>query len=183
MMKVIKKQGNIIEAYRLGEESEKMQELLNKGLVVEKQAGIYEVFSQEAVNGKGEIAYVGEFLKIDSKGMPYPNKIEYFLNNHRRLGENKYEQIPKSLEAWTCTEEQELCEEILYLMEEKGLVIDKENENAYYTAPLWGTLLSAAKNAVIIFYKIERADDGKILDIDFNFVERNEFEKTYQVIS
>lgn len=183
MIKVKKKEGKTVEAYRLGEEHVKLDELMEKKLLVEKKSGIYEVFSQEAVNKEGgEIAHAGYYIKIDSAGYPYPLKSEYFLKEHKRLSGNKYEQIPKPLDAFVWSEGEEMCEEILYLIQEKALVIDKENEAKFYTAPLWGTMLSARKDAVVVFYQIERDETGKILDIDFNFVERSEFEKTYNYL-
>lgn len=179
MFKVIKKQGKIVEAYRLGEESEPVRRLIQEGKIVEKDQGIFEVFSQEAVNTSGEIAYPGDYIKVDSSGAPYPVKSDFFLKNHRRLDGIRYEQIPVPLDAWTS--DQEMCEEINYLIKEKGLMIDETSEDKYFTAPLWGTMLSAARDAVIVFYEIKRDNKGLIRDIDFNFVQHEEFEKTYHV--
>ena len=67
-------------------------------------------------------------------------------------------------------------------MAQKGLVIDETSEEKYFTAPLWGTMLSAAKNAMIIFYELLWDRDGKVVEADFNFVARSEFEKTYNMI-
>ena len=86
MFRVIKKQGKIVEAYRLGEESRMIRHLMEEGKIIEKGSGIFEVFSQEAVHGSGEIAYTGDFIKVDASGMPYPNTGGFFLKNHRRLG-------------------------------------------------------------------------------------------------
>lgn len=54
MFRVIKKQGKIVEAYRLGEESRMIRHLMEEGKIIEKGSGIFEVFSQEAVHGSGE---------------------------------------------------------------------------------------------------------------------------------
>ena len=75
-----------------------------------------------------------------------------------------------------------MCEEILFLMKEKGLVIKPDDYDHYFTAPLFGTVESAARNAVIVFYSISRNDSGCISDIDFNFVARDEFGRTYSII-
>ena len=75
-----------------------------------------------------------------------------------------------------------MCDEIAFLMEEKGLVIDRQSRDRYFSAPLWGTTLYAARDAVIIFYSITRDQMGRIIDADFNFVERGVFGKTYERI-
>ncbi|MEE0751161.1 hypothetical protein [Frisingicoccus sp.] len=180
MFRVIKKQGKIVEAYRLGEESRMIRHLMEEGKIIEKGSGIFEVFSQEAVHGSGEIAYTGDFIKVDASGMPYPNTGGFFLKNHRRLGQDRYEQIPSVLLAWRS--DQPMCEEMEFLIREKELKIDTENPETYYTAPLWGTRLSASETAMILFYKIDRDADGHIRDIDFNFVQRDEFDKTYRIL-
>jgi hypothetical protein len=45
---------------------------------------------------------------------------------------------------------------------------------------LFGTLESAARDAVIVFYAIRRDDAGRITDADFNLVDREAFEQTYE---
>lgn len=62
------------------------------------------------------------------------------------------------------------------------LLINEEDPDRYFSAQLWGTTLSAAKDAVIVFYSVTRDPDGKILEISFNFVARSEFDKTYDII-
>lgn len=179
-MKVIKKKGLFIRAFCLGEEPEIMRHYVKKGVLRKREDDIYEVFSKEAMNGTGQLARIGDYIKIDTAGDIYPNGRDYFLQNHRQIGEHIYEQIPKELDAWTY--EAGMCQEIKFLIRNKGLVIDETSEEKYYTAPLWGTKLSAGKNAVIIFYRIDKDEKGHIQDIDFNFVERKEFEKTYCII-
>lgn len=44
------------------------------------------MFLQEALNGGsgyGQMDENGDWIKIDSQGCPYPNKKEYFEENHR----------------------------------------------------------------------------------------------------
>ena len=72
--------------------------------------------------------------------------------------------------------------EMQYLVEHKQLTFHEDEPNRYFQAPLWGTMLSAARNAVIVFYRIDRDESGKILDAEFNFVARDEFEKTYEIL-
>lgn len=179
-MKVIKKKGLFIRTFGLGTDLEMTDHYLKKGVLRKRAGDVYEVFSKEAINGTGQLARIGDYVKIDTAGDLYPNSREYFLENHRQIGEHIYEQIPKELSVWT--NEEDMCEEIEFLIQNKGLVINKESEEKYYTAPLWGATLSAARDAVIIFYKIDKDESGSIRDIDFNFVERKEFEKTYCII-
>lgn len=177
MKQVIKKSGKIVQAYRLGEEGPVVQKLIEEGKIKKIGNDFYEVFSQESKNGKGEVAFPGDYVKVDSAGYPYPNSEKFFLENHVHISGDDYEQLPKPLYAWEVTDG--MCKEIEFLVEKKGLVIDEDSEEAYFTAPLWGTMLSAAKDAVIIFYEILWDKDGNVLEADFNFVAKNEFDKTY----
>lgn len=181
MFKVIKNKGKEVTAYCLGEKEDSVvKKLREEGKIVEQNSGVFEIFSRESVNGKGQIAYTGDFVKIDSSGYPYPNERQYFLNNHKYLSENKYEQIPKPLDAWNLDED--MCDEVEFLKCEKGLTIDETDEEKCFTAPLWGSILSAPKDAVIVFYEINREENGEIKDIEFNFVQRDEFEKIYSLV-
>ncbi len=178
MKKVIKKSGKLVQAYCLGEKNEKVKELMEKGFLTQCENGQWRVFSQEAE--QGEVAQHGDYIKIDSNGRPYPNDREFFLKNHKAAGENLYEQIPHVLEVWDSTEE--MCPEVKFLIKSKGLVINDKDEQKYYKAPLWGDILTAGRDAVIVFYSIERDTEGNIVDAEFNFVAREEFEKTYTVL-
>lgn len=183
MFDVVKKNGTRLFAYRLGETHPVIDRLISEGKIVPRENDEFEIMSQEAYNGgsgKGQLAHAGDYIKIDSSGFPYPNLAEFFISNHRRISGDEYEQIPKPLKAWTVQEP--VCEEIQFLIEHKDLVFAEDDEEHYFTAPLWGTIESAAKDSVIIFYSIERDSSGKIIDAEFNFVVRNEFDKTYNII-
>lgn len=180
MKLVIKKSGKTVQAYRLGEEHEILDRLMEEGKIKQIDEEHYEVFSREAVNGTGEIAKKGDFVKIDSAGFPYPNGVDFFLKNHVHRSGDDYEQLPKPLSAWTSSDK--MCEAVEFLQKEKGLVIDEANAEKYFSAPLWGSILSAKKDAVIVFYRIDRDENGIITDADFNFVEQTEFEKTYRIV-
>ncbi len=177
-MRVIKKEGKHVRAWRLGSDSPVLSGLLEAGLIRKRAGGVYEVFSREAVNGSGQLAREGDYIKLDSEGHPYPNSAEFFLANHRQLCGDEYEQLPKPLEAWELTEKE--TDVIRFLREHKGLEIRPEEEARCFTAPLWGTLESAARDAVLVFYSVERDADGAVTDVDFNFVARSEFEKSYR---
>ena len=183
MYKIIKKQGKIVEAYRLGEDNVLFKNLQKENKLLDLHNGKYEVFSQEAVNsesGHGQVAEKEDWIRLDSAGYPYPCTDEWFKENMRHIEGDKYEQIPKPLMAWDCT--QHMCQEILFLIEKKGLKIDENSQQKYYSAILWGNPEAAAKNAVIVFYDISYDQDGMIVDAEYNFIERGEFNKTYNII-
>lgn len=168
-------------AYRLGEDCEELQALINRGLVIPREGGYYEVFSQEAVRSgaeHGEKAWPGDYVKVDGSGYPYPLKAEWFEANHRRIRDHEYEQIPEALSAWDAGEP--MCPEIRYLIEHRGLVIRPDDFDRMFTAPLWGTVESAAGDAVIVFYSLTYAEDGSVADAVFNFVAGEEFLASYE---
>lgn len=184
MLKVMKKQGKTVKAYCLGTESPEIVRLIREGKIISLGSGFYELMSQEAVtgdSGHGELAKAGDFVKLDSAGFPYPNDRDFFIANHRHISGDNYEQIPKPLFAWTI--EEPMCPEIEFLLRENRLQIQEEYQNKCFSAILWGTLESAAKDAVVVFYDVTKDSKGSICDISFNFVARDEFEKTYNVIA
>ncbi|MBQ1685133.1 MAG: hypothetical protein II072_06450 [Clostridia bacterium] len=183
MKTVIKNKGKTVCAYKLGTDDGLLTELIKNGKLIPLENGDYEVMSQEAISGstgKGQLAHTGDYIKIDSSGCPYPNTAEFFEQNHRHIEGCTYEQIPKPLKAWLFGEP--MCEEILFLMQKKGLVIRPDDYDHYFTAPLFGTVESAARSAAIVFYSILRNELGGLLDIEFNFVARDVFDKTYSFI-
>lgn len=180
MIRIIKKSGKRVNAYRLGDANPILERLIREGKIIRRNDGSYRVMSQETVKGEtgsGEKALAGDFIKIDGSGFPYPNAADFFQANHKWISGDEYEQIPKPLAAWTASEP--VGEEIEFLIKNRGLVIDKNNEEKYFTAPLWGTIESASKDAVVVFYQIIRDAEGHVKDADFNFVCRSEFEKNY----
>lgn len=181
MILVQKKQGKIVTAYQLGTQHPVINKLMQEKKIISLPDGQFEVMSQEAVHGKGEIAQTGDFIKLDADGWPYPNTQTFFQNNHRHLSGAEYEQIPQPLEAWTADED--LCEEVFFLIKNRGLVLNADDPAHYFTAPLWGTLESAARDAVLVFYSIQRDETGRITDADFNFVARNIFDQDYDILS
>ena len=178
-MLVIKKEAKRVSAYRLGTESSAIDFLIARGLVKRRKDGNYEVFSRESMDGSGQIAKPGDYIKVDSEGYPYPNEETFFLQNHRQISDDVYEQFPKPLEAWSVEEPEN--DVIRFLKENKGLAFDAKTPEHLFSAPLWGTIESAAQDAVIVFYRVERDVTGKIIDVDYNFVARSEFTKSYLV--
>lgn len=184
MYKVIKNKGKIVKAYQLqpGSDNAMIKELIENGKIYDFGDGRYEIHSQEAVNGAvgGEKAMAGDWIKVDSKGCPYPNTKEYFQTNHRHVEGDTFEQLPKPLSAWDG--KLEMCPEVAFLVEKKGLIIDEESSDRRYTAQLWGTTEVAAEDAMIVFYSISYDDTGHVTDCDWNFVEKSEFDRIYSVI-
>lgn len=182
MYKVIKNKGKTVEAYQLGSDNPVIKALMDDGKIYDIGNGRYEIHSQEAVNGDsgGEKAMDGDWVKIDSKGCPYPNKKEYFETNHRRIEGDTFEQLPKLLSAWDA--KLEICPEITFLVEKKGLIIDETSSERRYIAELWETTEVAAEDAMLVFYSVSYGMAGNITDCDWNFVERSEFDRTYSVI-
>ncbi len=179
MRKAIKKRGKLVHAVRLGDGSATEERLIAEGKIV-KRGDVYEIFTRETAGEKGETAQSGDYCKIDTDGMPYPNEKVFFEQGHRHIEGEMYEQIPKPLYVWTA--EDEICDELRFLQAHKSLRLDEENPESYFSAPLWGTVLTAARDAFLVFYSVERDANGSITDADFNFVAREEFDKTYSFI-
>lgn len=179
MLTIMKKTGRPVEAYRLGENEPMEQKLLEEKKIRRTEDGAYELFSSEAVNGAGELAEAGDYFKVDSHGFPYPNKKEWFEANHTHISGNQYMQIPKPLKAWK--DGMPVCEEIAWLLETGRLTIDKADIERYFHAFLYGSPLSAARDAAIVFYEVKRDDAGTIEDMDFCFVARDIFEQVYRI--
>lgn len=54
--------------------------------------------------------------------------------------------------------------------------------NLLYSAILWGNPEAEDRNAVLVFYSISYSGDGTVLDAEYNFVEKKEFDRTCDVI-
>ena len=179
MTKYVRKtEGKEVRAYQLGSNSFAEEGMKAVGKIVSKGNGIYEIFSQECRGDKGEKAKTGDYFKIDSKGFPYPNEKNWFEENHRAINVEQgiYEQIPKPLLAWELGDA--MIPEVQYLLDTKKLVINEENKEETFGATLWGAWETAAYDAVVIFYSVEY-DNGEVIDCDFNFIARDEFQKVY----
>lgn len=182
MRQAIKSKKKIVKAYQLGTGSHMEKLLLEEGTLVLREDGKYELFSQEAVNGKGEVAVAGDYFKVDDiegKHFPYPNEKSWFEANHTHLHDDEYEQENKPLFIWQATDP--VSEEIRYLLDTRKMTIKEEDYEHYFNAFLWGTDLSAAKDATVIFYNIDRDENGGITDIGFNFIAKAQFESDYEL--
>lgn len=176
----IKKQGKVVKAYQLGVGNPMETQLIQEGAIKVIGNGQYELFSQEAVNGHGEVAVAGDYFKVDDKNgrhYPYPNKKDWFESNHIHVSGDEYQQKPKPNMIWESTDK--INKAVKWLLDNKKLVINKGDEQHFFNAVLWGSLLSAAKDAVLVFYGIIKTPNGDIDDVDFNFVARDIFTRDY----
>lgn len=180
MRTIIKSKQPQVKAWQLGRNSPMEQQMLREGKIRCLSPGHYEIFSQEALGKTGELAEAGDYFKVDHAGYPYPNQRAYFEANHTPLGGEDYLQIPKPLEAWLLGDPEE--EIIAFLQTHKGLQIRPEQPDACFRAPLWGSILTAAADAVLVIYRTVRDEAGRICDAEFNFVARPEFDKTYRFL-
>lgn len=180
---LVQKKQRIVKACRLGNADPAIDSLIRERKLIDRGNGVYEVFSQEAVRAKamhGETAHAGDYIKIDSRGFPYPNTSEFFHQNYRHIGNNLYETIPVVLHAWTSS--MPVSMEVKFLISKKGLVLNPGDPQHYFSATLYGTKESADIHAVLIFYRIDHDKQGNITDIEFNFVARDEFDRTYDIL-
>lgn len=177
-MKKVKKTNVWVKAFELGCENSLEQKYIDNGKIV-KHNEYYEVHSTETT-GEGEIAQRGDYVKIDQADNPYPNKREIFLKHHKHIDENKYEQFPQILWSWQYGDTED--DVIDYLLCNGRLKINPESEDCFYQAQLWGTTLSAKKNDIILIYDVQR-DRDTIINVDFNLIDKQEFDKTYEYIN
>lgn len=176
-MKVIKLKGKQVKAYILGNGSPEEIRMMEEGKIKKTDIG-YELFSQEAMGAVGQKAKKGDYFKIDNEDRPYPNEKQWFEKNHSLIEENLYEQLPKELDSWE--KGQPLSEEVKFLLNSGRIKIDENSSERYFEAFLWGTVLHAAEDAILLFYEVIRDENNNIIDIDFNFITRKEFEQTYK---
>ena len=165
-------------AFQLGKNNPLEEELIRAGKIRPDGDGNYEVFSREARNTKGELAKAGDYIKIDSGGYPYPNDREFFESVCVQVGENQYQQNGTPVEVWLADDP--MCDVISFLLSTNRLRLNEASDEQYFQAELWGTMLSAARNAAIIIHSVTRDSQGAIVDVDFYFIERGEFERTYK---
>lgn len=183
MKYAVKSKKKIVKAYPLGEGHPMEAALIAEGAIRRLPDGNYALFSQEAVNGSGQIARPGDYFKVDTidgRHYPYPNDREFFLANHVHLTGDEYEQINKPLLVWQAGDEP--TEELRWLVDTGRLTLKPQEPTHFFNAFLWGADLSAAADATLVFYSVDRDSSGAITDISFNFVARAQFESDYVLI-
>lgn len=178
---LVQKEAVYVQAWQLGAHSEKEEELITNGRIKLHVDGNYEIFSQEATGKTGQIAKPGDYFKVALSGEPYPNERIWFERMHKHIRDDWYEQNSVPLQAWTVDEP--INDTIQFLLDQSLLKINTSDPAHYFSASLWGTIETAAKNAVIIIHHVEKNNENEIISVNFNFVAREEFDKTYRVLS
>lgn len=176
---IIRKKEVKLQAYCLGTGHLMEEKLLNCGLIRKDPDGTYRLFSQET-RGEGQAAKPGDYFKVDSTGSPYPNDRAFFLENHTHLEGDWYLQQAKPLKAWWNREG--MGEELRFILGKGLLQVNETDPDKYYSAQLWGTTLYAPKDTVIVFSQVDRDDAGRIVHVDFYFLDREIFFGTYDIL-
>ena len=169
-----------VRAWQLGAGTEMEKEMVAQGKIKRRNDGAYEVFSMEATGETGQIAKAGDYFKLDDSGKPYPNDKAFFESNHESLGGEWYLQKARPLRIWRADLPME--EPIRFLLDQKTLVIDPDHPDRYFSAQIWGTLETAAQDAVIILWDVQRDGQGQIRHVEFSFVDRRIFGQTYRIL-
>ena len=170
------KRSNPVQAFQLGAGNALEQKYIQSGLIVCLDDGTWEIKTREALD-QGEIARIGDYVKIDSIGMPYPTDQRWFEDNHTHLEGDWYQQKATPRLAWQ--EPQPHCPELQFLLERGLLTRTPENT---FSAFLWNTWQTAAADAVIIFDNALRDAHETLTEVAFHFVAKEEFDQTYQVL-
>ena len=164
-------------AFQLGTPCALAQKLMDAHFLLPLPEGLWEVRTREAKE-QGEIAKTGDYIKLDSIGMPYPVEKEWFEANHTRQEDGLYLQNAQMKKAWH--KDELMCEEIQFLVNEDLLQWDRKTGFGAY---LWGTWQTAAPDVVVVFDEVKTDDQGKIQGVDFHFVAQEEFHATYEISS
>lgn len=183
MRYAVKNKRKIVTAYPLGAGHPMEAALIAEGAIRLREDGQYELFSQEAVNGQGQLAQPGDWFKVDTidgKHYPYPNAKAWFEANHTHLSGDEYEQVNQPLQIWQVGDE--MTEEVRWLVDTGRLTLKPGDPSHYFNAFLWGADLSAASDATLLFYEVERNETGAITGINFNFVAKPEFDACYTLL-
>ena len=176
-MRFAQKKPAVVKAYCLGCGSAVEEQLIKEGKILKHSEDGYELFSQEAKSGEGEKAKKGDFFKVDGSGYPYPIRPESFRANHAHISGDDYVQIPKPRAVWEWGDD--IFPEVQYLLDTRQLKLDEESREAFFQAHLEGAFLTSSRDSVLVFYSMEKDEEGKM---SFNFVAREEFDATYDYI-
>ena len=168
------------QAWELGRGSGMEREMISQGRICVHPNGVYEIFSLEAHGEKGQIAERGDYFKMDPRGWPQPCSRDWFLRNHQHVEEDWYLQTAKPLKIWRKGDPES--EEIRFLLDKGILKFHPETPKQFFSASLWDTEEKASDDAVIIFFDVKRDAQGKIEDINFNFVDAEYFQNNYSLL-
>ena len=112
------------QAWEFGAGSDMEQKMISSERIIRHPNGLYEVFSKEATEGKGQMAHTGDYFKVDEEGFPSPCERDWFQKNHEHLEADWYLQKAKPLKIWRKGDGES--EEIKFLIDNGALTINEE---------------------------------------------------------
>ncbi len=174
MIKVRKKPG-LVMAFSLGSENPFEDYFIDLGKL-RKNKDSYEVFSKETRGGRGQKADIGDFIKIDKQEDIYPVKAWDFEKNHKIISANIYLEASKVRKAFRASD---LDGEIISYLMNKGFLQILGDPDQYYMARVGSGLVYGRKDDYLLIYSEDMEGTCKY---DFNFVDKEVFEKTYEVL-
>ncbi len=180
-LRAVKINGRPVTAFRLGDGSESERHLIGLGLLKQGPEDSWQVFSRETDGRCGERARAGDYIKLDGSGSPYPVRRDWFDRNHFQGADGALYQRSVPLLFWKAG--LPIREELQFLLDTGRLSLHQEDRTRYFQARLWDADLSAASDAALLFYNLERSPNGELTDARFNFVAGDEFDAAYALIA
>lgn len=174
MIKVRKKPG-LVMAFRLGKENPLENYFMNLNKLRKNKYG-YEVFSKETREARGQKAEIGDFIKIDKQEDMYPVKTWDFEKNHKIISANIYLEADKVRKAFRVDY---LDGEIISYLMDKGFLQILGDPDQYYMARVNSGIVYGRKDDYLLIYSEDMDGPCKY---DFNFVDKDIFEKTYEIL-
>ncbi len=166
-------------AFQLGASDPMEEQLTAAGILRPLPEGMWRIRTREAKE-EGELAKTGDYIKFDRAGSPYPTQKDWFEANHTQLEENLYLQIAEPKIAWKGTHP--IIPEIQFLLDRNLLIWTPGDPDQTFRAQLWGTLQTAAADAVVVLDRVETDHLEKIQAVEFHFVANDEFQTTYDIL-
>lgn len=174
MIKVRKKPG-LVMAFSLGSENPLEDYFIDLGKL-RKNKDAYEVFSKETRGDRGQKSDIGDFIKIDKQEDIYPVKAWDFEKNHKMISANIYLEASEVRKAFRASD---LDGEIISYLMDKGFLQILGDPDQYYMARVSSGIVYGRKDDYLLIYSEDVKGTCKY---DFNFVEKEVFEKTYQIL-
>lgn len=174
MMKVRKKTG-LVMAFILGSQNPLEDYFINL-CKIRKKGDAYEVFSKETRGDRGQRAEIDDFIKIDRNEDIYPVKAWDFEKNHKILSANIYLEAGKARKAFRADD---LDGEIISYLMDKGFLQILGDPDQYYMARVNSGIVYGRKDDYLLIYSEDMDGPCKY---DFNFVDKDIFGKTYEIL-
>lgn len=162
-------------AFRLGCENPLEDYFIKLGKL-RKNKGCYEVLTKETRENKGQVADIDSFIKIDKDGDIYPVKACDFEKNHKLISANIYLEKSKARKAFRSDD---LDDKIISYLKEKGFLEITSDPDKYFKARIDSFVVYGRKDDYLLIYSEDIKGPCRY---DFNFVDKEIFEKTYEVI-